>query len=267
MDLRGHGMSAVPDSLNYHPDRLAEDLKCVIDAVRPEEFVIGGHSLGGFTTFKFFEHFAKQYEGALKGLAIIDSTGTDLVDGIVMGDVVSRVYPRPLASLFRLVGRNSSFTETLLRLFSETSAAYLVVRWAAFGKKPHVDQVEQMTDMIFSTPMSSVSLAAKACLDFHFEYFLGSVDVPVIVMVGDRDKLTNIAVNLRTAELLPDARLVVFEGAGHCAMMEQHDSFNKELGSFLHDVLPEIKPSKKPTKKPAKKPARKKASGKKSRDN
>jgi pimeloyl-ACP methyl ester carboxylesterase len=262
LDLRGHGMSGVPESLDYHPDRLAEDLKCVIDAVGPAEFVIAGHSLGGFTTFKFFEHYAEEYKGALKGLAIIDSTGTDLVDGIVMGEVVSRVYPRPLAALMKAVGRNSRFSETLLRLFSETSTAYLVVRLAAFGRKPHCDQVEKMTDMIFSTPMSSVSLAAKACLDFHFEYFLENVDLPVIVMVGDRDKLTNIEVNVRTAELLPDARLVVFEGAGHCAMMEQHDGFNDELGEFLHQVLPLGKPTGPATKKPAKKKARpKKAVG------
>jgi len=90
---------------------------------------------------------------------------------------------------------------------------------------------------VMSTPMTTLSLAAKACFDYHYEYFLPSVDVPVALLVGDRDKLTNRESNERTASLLPDARLKVFEGAGHCAMLERHDDFNEELGSFLDEVF------------------------------
>ncbi|HEY5526602.1 MAG TPA: alpha/beta hydrolase [Candidatus Anoxymicrobiaceae bacterium] len=128
LELRGHGKSGVPASLDYHPDRLAEDLKAAIDHVGPKE-------------------------------------------------------------------------------------------------------------MVLSTPMTTLSLAAKACFDFHYDYFLPSVDVPVALLVGDRDKLTNRESNERTAGLLPDARLRVFEGAGHCAMLERREDFNAALESFLYDVF------------------------------
>ena len=237
LDLRGHGLSGIPESLDYNPERLAEDLECVVDAVNPKEFVVGGHSMGGFTTFKFFERFGEEYAGRLKGLAIIDSTGTDLVEGLVMGDLVSRVYPRPLDLILRAIGRRNRISDPIIRVFAGTSAAYALVRWAAFGKRPDYDQVEQITTMLFSTPMTSVSLAAKACLDFHFDYYLPEVGLPVLVMVGDRDKLANLEVNTRTVEQLPDARLVIFEGAGHCAMMEQHEEFNSELEIFFDQVF------------------------------
>lgn len=233
LDLRGHGRSAVPESRDYHPDRLAEDLKAVIDAVDPEEFVIAGHSMGGFTAFKFHEHFGEEYGGRLKGLVIIDSTGTDLVDGLVLGRLVDKFYPVPLNGLLKALGWESRLATRILDLMSDSSAAYLIVRWAAFGKKPPAGEVELVREMTFSTPVESIALAAKGCLDFHCEYHLPEVDMPVLILVGSEDKLTNRYVNLRTCEALPQAELVVFEEAGHCIQLERTEEFNLALDDFL----------------------------------
>lgn len=237
LELRGHGKSGVPASLDYHPDRLVEDLKAAIDHVGPDSFVVAGHSMGGFTAFKWFEHFGNERKGSLKGLGIIDSTGTDLVEGIVMGTAVKRIYPMPLSNLLTGLGRYNGPTDQLIAAIKDTSAAYMAVRWGAFGKRPKGEQVEHVREMVLSTPMTTLSLAAKACFDFHYDYFLPSVDVPVALLVGDRDKLTNRESNERTAGLLPDARLRVFEGAGHCAMLERREDFNAALESFLYDVF------------------------------
>lgn len=237
LELRGHGLSAVPESLDYHPDRLAEDLKAAVDHVNPDSFVIAGHSLGGFTTFKWFEHFGRSLDGRLKGLAIIDSTGTDLTDGIVFGRAVKRIYPLPLSHILKGVGKHNRISEAVKTAMKDTSVAYLIVRWGAFGKRPKGEHVEHVREMVLGTPMTSMSLAAKACLDYHYEYFLPSVDVPVSLLLGDRDKLTNHESNQKTANLLPDARMSVFEGAGHCAMLERRDDFNVELSAFLAEVF------------------------------
>ena len=46
-DLRGHGRSEIPRSRDYGTERLAEDLRAVVDAFNPGSFVVAGHSLGG----------------------------------------------------------------------------------------------------------------------------------------------------------------------------------------------------------------------------
>lgn len=237
LELRGHGRSAIPESLDYHPDRLAEDLESAIEHVQPGSFVVAGHSLGGFTTFKWFERFGGARRDGLKGLAIIDSTGTELTDGIVFGRAVERLYPMPLSHILKGLGRHNRISGAVKRALRDTSVAYLIVRWGAFGKKPKREHVEHVREMVLNTPMASMSLAAKACLDYDYEYFLPSVDVPVSLLLGDRDKLTNYDSNKRTAGLLPDARMSVFEGAGHCAMLERREDFNEELASFLRDVF------------------------------
>ena len=233
VDLRGHGGSSRPESRDFHADRLAEDLKAAVDACDPGEFVVAGHSMGGFTAFKFHEHFGEDYRGRLKGLAIIDSTGTDLVEGLVMGKLIDLLYPRPLESLLELGGRESPLAEKARAWLRGSSAAYLLVRWAAFGENPPAGEVEFVREMAFSTPVTVVSLAARGCLDYHVDYHLPRVDLPVLLLVGSRDKLTSERVNRRTCALLPQARLVVFKGAGHCVQLERRAEFNVELEDFL----------------------------------
>jgi len=237
LELRGHGGSAVPASLDYHPDRLAEDLEAAVDFVNPESFVVAGYSLGGFTAFKWFERFAREREGALKGLAIIDSTGIDLVDGLIFGSLVKRLYPAPLSGLLSVLGRRNRVAGALKDALKDSSMAYMVVRWGAFGRRPRGEHVEHMREMVFGTPAPSVPLAAKACLDYEFRQSLPGVDVPVALLLGERDKLTDVGSNRRTADLLPDCRMRVFDGAGHCAMFENRAEFNEELGAFLEKAF------------------------------
>ncbi len=237
LELRGHGSSGIPADLDYHPERLAEDLQAALERFEPRSFAVAGHSLGGFTTFKWFERFGRAYRGRLKGLVIIDSTGTDLVDGIVLGSVIGRLYPVPLSHVLCVLGRRNRISQALKKAVRNTSFAYAVVRWGAFGRRPVGEHVEHVREMVLDTNMTSLALAAKACLDYHCDYYLPSVDVPVSLLVGERDKLTSRASNERTAGMLPDARLKVFEGAGHCAMIERRDDFNREMESFLEEVF------------------------------
>ena len=236
-DQRGHGKSEIPSSLDYHPDRLAEDLKAVVDLIDPAGFVVAGHSMGGFASFKFYERFGAGYAGRLKGMAIIDSTGTDLVEGIVFGKVIRRIPPDALSRFLVAAGRRSGFAEAAVRLLGNTPGAYMVVRWAAFGRKPCGAHVEHLREMVTGTPLTSVALAAKACLDFHCDYYLPNIRVPVLLLVGDRDKLTDLESNEKTARLIPDARLKVFPDAGHCTLLERRDEFNRELDLFLTEVF------------------------------
>lgn len=233
MDQRGHGESAMPASKDYSTERLAEDLKAVIDRVNPEEFVIVGHSMGGFTAFKFHESFGEEYRGRLKGMVIIDSTGTDVLESIYMSGVVRHFYPFPLSPFLVLGGHSNRLVEWGREILRNTSLAYLICRWAAFGKRPPADEVERQREMSFTTSVPTTALAAKACFDYHVLEHLPRVDVPVIMFVGTKDKLTSAAANRRTCELLPDARLVVYEDAGHSTHLERTEELNAEMGAFI----------------------------------
>jgi pimeloyl-ACP methyl ester carboxylesterase len=67
---------------------------------------------------------------------------------------------------------------------------------------------------------------------------LATVDVPVLVLVGEEDVLTPPADSEAMASALPDARLVRVPGAGHLLPLERPDVVAEELLRFLEDVAP-----------------------------
>lgn len=233
LDLRGHGRSAMPDSMDLHPDRLAEDLKAAVEAFEPKEFVIVAHSMGGMATIKFHEHFGNEYRGRLKGLVLIGTPGIDLVKAMAMGRVLGLFYPMPLEIVLRLLARENPVNKAFLALTKDSSATYLLARWATFGKKPPGDEVEFQREMSVSTPIPAMALGAKACLDYHAEYHLPNVDLPVLVLAGNKDTFTNRRAVQGTCELLPDARCKIYDGPGHNTLLECPEELNSDVEAFL----------------------------------
>lgn len=153
LDLRGHGRSEVPESRDFGMERLAEDLKVVVDAFEPERFVVAGHSMGGMATFKFYELFGKEYEGRLKGLAIIDSTGVDATGLSLRWGLFVRSNAKNL--------KENDLSRALMEKMRDSSFAYLVLRWLACGKRPPASAVEELQHMAFSTPVVTLKGAAQ----------------------------------------------------------------------------------------------------------
>jgi pimeloyl-ACP methyl ester carboxylesterase len=67
---------------------------------------------------------------------------------------------------------------------------------------------------------------------------LPSLRMPVLLIWGEQDTETPIDDGRLMERLIPDAGLVVFEGAGHFAYLEQPDRFCRIVDVFLRDASP-----------------------------
>jgi len=61
-----------------------------------------------------------------------------------------------------------------------------------------------------------------------------TVTVPALVLVGEQDPLTPLPLSEELASLIPNARLVMLERAGHLSNEENPPAFNEALDSFLN---------------------------------
>jgi pimeloyl-ACP methyl ester carboxylesterase len=81
------------------------------------------------------------------------------------------------------------------------------------------------------------AIACVACVPTWHEDFrkdLTHVEVPTLVIHGDADRIVPIgASGLRTANLIPKARLVVVKDGPHCITWTHADELNRELLKFL----------------------------------
>ena len=89
--------------------------------------------------------------------------------------------------------------------------------------------------MIAATPVEVVADFFPA-LNAHDKLSaLGRLrELETFIGVGDRDLLTPVDHSERMARALPNAELLVLEGAGHLAMMERPALVTLRLRAFLH---------------------------------
>jgi pimeloyl-ACP methyl ester carboxylesterase len=62
---------------------------------------------------------------------------------------------------------------------------------------------------------------------------LPQVDVPALVIVGQADQFTPVAMAEEMVKNLKNAELVIIEDAGHMPNLEHPDEFNKAVLDFL----------------------------------
>lgn len=63
-----------------------------------------------------------------------------------------------------------------------------------------------------------------------------SVQAPVLVVWGAKDRLVDVALAPRAAQTFPDARLLVLDGVGHVAQMERPDVVARAVLGLLDEV-------------------------------
>jgi pimeloyl-ACP methyl ester carboxylesterase len=115
--------------------------------------------------------------------------------------------------------------------------AFLATRITNFGPRASPTVVDHVASVAALAPAEVWTnlLGSLAALDLGNA--LEHVRVPALVMVGDVDRLTPPATARSLVGALPDARLLVVRGAGHCAMLERHREFNAAIESFIGPLV------------------------------
>jgi pimeloyl-ACP methyl ester carboxylesterase len=73
----------------------------------------------------------------------------------------------------------------------------------------------------------------EAVFDYQIRERLGEIACPTLIVWGDHDRLITVRDADLFAELIPNARKVVFEDTGHMSMIERPAAFNRLLDDFV----------------------------------
>jgi len=99
-----------------------------------------------------------------------------------------------------------------------------------FGAEPSGDQLE-MWDICREM---SFRIAWKPYMYSQtLPHLLGAVQTPALVVWGDDDKVVPMSAAKRYIEVLPNARLEIVKGCGHCVDMEQPETLAKLVTNFI----------------------------------
>ena len=203
-DRRGHGRSSDPGR-GYDYDRLADDLAAVIDQLDLTDVTLVAHSMGNGEAVRYLTRH-----------------GSARIARLVM---LSTVPPHS----------TSNFGPLIAGLKQDRPAFFAKGVSAFIGGHPAVSPA--MTDWIVAQFMRASPKATIDCMraiaggDLRAD--MRAVTVPTLIAHGDKDAVNPLDTTAqKVAELIPGARLEVYEGAPHGLVITHRDRLAREILAF-----------------------------------
>jgi pimeloyl-ACP methyl ester carboxylesterase len=237
-DQRGHGRSAPAASGDYSIDALGQDVKAVLDAAASKgPVVLIGHSMGGMSIMSFAALHPEEFGRRVRAVALANTAASDIVQEFLSG-----IGIRMTSTAFHLAERLARNPARVYKLRARAlgrgaNLAFLVARATNFSPQASATLVDYVVGVAARAPAAIWTDILASLVNLDLSHALEHITVPTLVVAGDVDRLTPPATSRAIQAKLPDGRLTVLHGAGHCAMLERHENFNRVLSGFLAEVL------------------------------
>jgi pimeloyl-ACP methyl ester carboxylesterase len=176
-------------------------------------FVPVGCSMGGYLAFELW----RQAPDRIPALVLADTRATpDSPEQRLARDDSIRVLGE--------AGKEPFWEELAPKILSQSADAAVV---------------ERARELAFEQPLTGLVTAQETIRDRpDSRPTLPTIDVPVLVLVGEEDRLTPPADAEAMVAALPDARFSRIAGAGHLAPLERADDVTAQIRDFLLEAAP-----------------------------
>ena len=240
-DQRSHGKSSRAGSKQVAMTDLAGDLAAVLATAAPRgPVVLVGHSMGGMALITLAGLQPKLFGSRVAGVALVSTSA-----GEASGAQLARSLLSSGSPLLRFASMTASrYPKWIERGRAGTrDAVWLLTRSLGFAQKDVPGElVDYLDEMISATPIEVIADFAPALMSLDQTAALPVLaSIPVTVICGDADRQTPLARSMAIVEALPDAELVVIEGAGHMAIMERPEIVNDALLALFAKAMDHAK--------------------------
>jgi 3-oxoadipate enol-lactonase len=209
-DIRGHGNSDAGID-EFFIELFVIDLLRLMEKLKIEKSILCGLSLGGYIALNAVLKHPDRFDGLI------------LNDTQCIADTPEIKENRCLA-IIRIMkdGVEQYADEIIKNLFAPGS----------FTKKKTV--IDAVKEMIISTPKQSLCNTLHALAERKETCdLLPQINIPVLIMVGQEDKITPIAVAQQMHEKILNSKMEIIQQAGHLSNLENPVAFNTHLVNFL----------------------------------
>lgn len=225
-DLRGHGESGTPKDGDWSLDRLADDLEAVLVAAVGDErpALLAGHSLGAMTIAAWAGRYNDSV-GPRASAAALLNTG--------LGDLISESLlvktPDVMSSSRQMIGSAVLGVGVPLPPRPDP-VTHRAVRYIALSPSAGPAAVRFSEQMVLSCHPRVRAGCGRELSRLDLLDRIEHLNVPTLVIAGERDRLTPPAHAHRLAEALPYSRGVLeLEGSGHMGPLERPAEISQAL--------------------------------------
>jgi len=212
-DRRGHGRSDQPPR-GYDFDTFADDVAALIDELNLSSLTLIAHSIAGGEAVRYLTRHGREH--VARAILIAPTTpmllktddnpnGAPKAGFEALWAQWKRDYPKWIA-------------DNLAPFFlPETSPA--MMRWGA---------------NLLQTSVPIAIACARAMVEEDFRAEMRRIEVPTLIIHGDRDRSAPIELTGKpSADLIPGCRLLVYAGAPHGLMFTHMDDLHADILRFM----------------------------------
>ncbi len=204
-DLHGHGRSIKPKK-EFTISHLSSDMSILLEHIEwDDDLILVGHSLGALIALAY----ALKHPKAISKMILIGAFCFARHEAITK--ILGRVQSQPIREFALQIGERG------LVPHDEEEAEWLA---------------HQMID--YMEPEDAVH-AINAYAGVNFCGNLRSLQIPVLVIVGENDESTPVWASETIDEWLPESEMVIVEEAGHLVIVDHHKELNDLIEGFLKE--------------------------------
>jgi len=219
-DQRGCGRSEQAWT-QYDYDTLASDLEALLDTLDLRDVTLAGHSLGSGVITRYLARYGN--ERIAKAVFVAGTT------------------PLLVKTDDNLDGFDRSVLENSIAFMKRDRAAYIMSLVPSFfGADLPNDRVSQeMIDWaigltIQASPQAAVEML-RTCAMTDQRKELKEITTPTLIIHGDNDPGNPLELTAqKTHALMPNSRLIVYEGASHGFYIDMAARLNQDLLAFIN---------------------------------
>jgi pimeloyl-ACP methyl ester carboxylesterase len=217
-DARGHGQSAMPDSISYS---YSEDLAGLMDYLKIEKVVVVGLSMGGAPAF----YYAYSHPEKVSALVLAEG-GPSISDTTIMSSKILNNYFRNFSNVYNVYRKEG---------IEKARAVWLTI-----------DPIKNAAENPLSRDLIKAMIYDYSGWHWHNRDpqksnpdgtpdLMGKLKTPTLIITGD---LSHAAIKQLVAaqnKYIPNSKKVVLRNSNHMLNLENPDQFNNELLTFLKE--------------------------------
>ena len=231
IDLPGHGQSKMLDdgySLANVSKSIHDAINVSIRNLNEQKIMLLGWSLGGLTAM----NIAIENPEFVAGLILLSSSPQ-----------FARTEDWPHGMAPELL---AGFASDLQNDYQETVQRFLALQ--SMGSLRAKEEIRFLRDALLGeksegesdttqTPDPNALEGGLALLQHvNLRPALKKISCPTLIINGERDRLVNPQIGTQMCELIPQARHVVIESAGHAAFISHQDRFVELVEEFINEA-------------------------------
>jgi pimeloyl-ACP methyl ester carboxylesterase len=227
---RGHGRSGAPvDPTKIDIAQHARDLHAVREHVGDPPCVLLGHSMGTQVCLEEWRLFPKN----VKGIVLLCGSYGKVTQSFRGMPILDAILPK----LMSVVDKQPD----LVRAIWSRIPPEMAFRAAMLAGDVDPDNVRREDMLPYLKHMTHVDFAMflkmlRAAGDHSAEEYLAQIDVPVLIVAGEKDTFTPGSLSQWMAEQIPGSELLVVPAGTHVAPIEQPELVGARIKAFVERV-------------------------------